>query len=316
MSKIIFMGTPDFAVPSLHALIETHEVVGVVTQPDKRAGRGKKLRFSPVKEAALAANIPVYQPKSLRTEAAVAPLRDWNADVIIVAAFGQILRPFLLEMPPHGCINVHASLLPRWRGASPIQHAILSGDAESGVTLMQMDKGLDTGGMFVSEAIPLHADETAVSLHDRLATLGADMMSRHLDAILAGELKAIPQEDAVSTYAPMITKADGELDWNETAVSLDRRVRAMTPWPGAFTHWEGKSLKILQARPLAEQWGKKVGQVLYDSDRRLTAVCTSDGMLVLETIQLAGKRKTAVADFMRGRPQFAGAVLGSVDSST
>lgn len=304
------MGTPDFAVPSLHALIETHEVVGVVTQPDKRAGRGKKLRFSPVKEAALAANIPVYQPKSLRTETAAAPLRAWNADVIVVAAFGQILRPFLLNMPPHGCINVHASLLPRWRGASPIQHAILAGDAESGVTLMQMDKGLDTGGMFVSEAIPLRADETAVSLHDRLAALGAEMMSRHLDAILAGKLEAIPQENDASTYAPMITKADGELDWSETAVSLDRRMRAMTPWPGAFTHWQGKSLKILQARPLAQQWGKTVGQVLYNDEQRLTAVCTGDGMLVLEMIQLAGKKATAVADFMRGRPQFAGSVLG------
>ena len=304
------MGTPDFAVPSLHALIETHEVVGVVTQPDKRAGRGKKLRFSPVKEAALAANIPVYQPKFLRTETAVSPLRDWNADVIIVVAFGQILRPFLLEMPPHGCINVHASLLPRWRGASPIQHAILSGDAESGVTLIQMDKGLDTGSMFVSKAISLHADETAVSLHDRLAALGADMMSRHLDPILAGELNPIAQENDASTYAPMITKADGELNWGETAVSIDRRIRAMTPWPGAFTYWQGKSLKILKAQPLAEQWGATVGQVLYDETRKLTAVCTGDGMLQLETIQLAGKRATAVADFMRGRPQFAGTTLG------
>ena len=303
------MGTPDFAVPSLHALIETHEVVGVVTQPDKRAGRGKKLRFSPVKEAALAANIPVYQPKSLRTETAVAPLREWNADVIIVVAFGQILRPFLLDMPPHGCINVHASLLPRWRGASPIQHAILSGDGESGVTLMQMDKGLDTGGMFVSEAIPLHADETAVSLHDRLAALGADMMRRHLAPILAGDMTPIAQENEASTYAPMITKADGALNWDETAVNLDRRVRAMTPWPGAFTHWQGKSLKILNVKPLAEQWGTTAGQVLYDADRKLTAVCTGDGMLVLETIQLAGKRATAIADFMRGRPQFAGTLL-------
>ena len=310
MAKIIFMGTPDFAVPSLHALIDTHDVVGVVTQPDKRAGRGKKLRFSPVKEAALAANIPVYQPKSLRTKTAVSPLREWNADVIIVAAFGQILRPFLLEMPPHGCLNVHASLLPRWRGASPIQHAILSGDAESGVTLMQMDKGLDTGGMFVSEAIPLHADETAVSLHDRLAALGADMMRRHLDAILAGNLTAIPQENGASTYAPMITKADGALNWEQTAVNLDRRVRAMTPWPGAFTHWQGKSLKILKARPLAEQWGATAGQVLHDAGRKITAVCTNDGMLQLEIVQLAGKRPTAIADFMRGRPQFAGAVLG------
>ncbi len=303
------MGTPDFAVPALNTLIETQEVVGVVTQPDKRAGRGKKIHFSAVKKAALAANIPVYQPNSLRTETAVAPLREWNADLIVVAAFGQILRPFLLQMPPFGCLNVHASLLPRWRGASPIQHAILAGDAESGVTLMQMDKGLDTGGMFVSEAIPLHEGETAVSLHDRLSALGAEMLRRHLPSIIEGRLQAIPQDSALSTYAPMISKGDGALDWRETAVQIDRRIRAMTPWPSAFTHWDGKPLKILSAKPLAEQWNGEAGEVLHDKKRGITAVCTSSGIIQLEKIQLAGKRAMEITEFVRGRQTFIGTTL-------
>ncbi len=175
----VFMGTPDFAVPSLKKLIETQEVVGVVTQPDRPAGRGKKLRPSPVKAVAEQAGIPIYQPKSLRCEAAAEPLRQWQPDMIIVAAFGQILRPHVLDLPPQGCLNVHASLLPRWRGASPIQHAIMAGDAETGVTLMQMDVGLDTGAMFVRQAIPIRSDETAASFHDRLAELGAEMMGEY-----------------------------------------------------------------------------------------------------------------------------------------
>ena len=224
MARIIFMGTPDFAVPSLQALIKTQEVVGVVTQPDKPAGRGKKITMSPVKTAALAANIPVYQPKSLRKESSVSQLREWNPDLIVVAAFGQILRPLVLDLPPHGCVNVHASLLPRWRGASPIQHAILAGDREAGVTLMQMDVGLDTGGMYVKNGIPIHTDETAASLHDKLANLGAEMIERYLDRILDGDLVAVPQNDDASTYAPMIEKEDGRLQWNKTSAEIDRHI--------------------------------------------------------------------------------------------
>ncbi|MFQ5419036.1 MAG: methionyl-tRNA formyltransferase, partial [Anaerolineae bacterium] len=248
MARIVFMGTPDFAVPGLQKLIETHQVVGVVTQPDKPAGRGKQLRPSPVKIIAQSANIPLYQPKSLRSEEAAAPLRQWQPDIIIVAAFGQILRPHVLDLPPHGCLNIHASLLPRWRGASPIQHAILAGDAETGVTLMRMDVGLDTGPMFVQQAVPIRADETAATLHDRLAALGADMLAAHLNDILHGRLTPTPQNDDDSTYAPMIKKGDGRLDWTKTAVALDRHIRAMTPWPGAFTEWDGRLLKIKAAQ--------------------------------------------------------------------
>jgi methionyl-tRNA formyltransferase len=311
MSKIVFMGTPDFSVPSLKALIETQNVVGVVTQPDRPAGRGQQLKSSPVKVVAEAAAIPVYQPKSLRKEAAAEPLREWNPDVIVVAAFGQILRPHVLELPPHGCLNIHASLLPRWRGASPIQHAIMAGDAESGICLMQMDVGLDTGPVFTCRATPISADDTAAALHDRLSEIGAALMRDSLDDILAGKLIAQPQNDTLSTYAPMISKENGRLDWTKSAVELDRQIRAMTPWPGAFTTWQGSVIKILKASP-----GSKTttlappGFVLYDADERVTTVATGSGSLILETIQLAGKKAMSVADFIRGRTEFAGSQLG------
>jgi methionyl-tRNA formyltransferase len=310
MRKIVFMGTPDFSVPSLKALIETQEVVGVVTQPDRPAGRGQQLRPSPVKAAALDAGIPVYQPKSLRKKAAADPLREWNPDVIIVAAFGQILRPHVLELPPHGCLNIHASLLPRWRGAAPIQHAIMAGDAETGVCLMQMDVGLDTGDVYTCRATPISADDTAETLHDRLANMGAALMRDSLDDVLSGKLPAQPQDDDLFTYAPMISKENGRLDWNKSAAELDRLIRAMTPWPGAFTTWEGKTLKIIKAEFSDRDTAATPGRVLYDADARQTTVATGSGSLILETIQLAGKKAMLAADFMRGRTDFAGAQLG------
>ncbi len=305
------MGTPAFAVPGLRTLIEQHDVVGVVTQPDRPAGRGRQLRPSPVKQLALEANIPVYQPKSLRKEAMAKPLHEWQPDLIVVTAFGQILRPHVLELPPLGCVNVHASLLPRWRGASPIQHAILVGDVESGVTLMQMDVGLDTGPILVREAIPLAADETAVSLHDKLAELGAQMLAQHLGDIINGRIQPTPQDNAQSTYAPMISKEDGRLNWRQTAVELDRHIRAMTPWPGATTSWQGKRLKIVSARPVEGfDDGDAVGNV---SRMGKTAVVgTGNGRLQLQQIQLAGKRAMLMNDFLRGHPDFIGATLGEL----
>ena len=308
MSKVVFMGTPDFSVPSLKTLIETQEVVGVVTQPDRPAGRGKQLRPSPIKVVAQEANIPVYQPKSLRKKSSAEQLREWNPDVIVVAAFGQILRPHVLELPKHGCINVHASLLPRWRGASPIQHAILEGDAETGVCLMQMDVGLDTGDVYVCQSVEITPTETAASLHDKLAEAGAQLTAQYLDDILHGKITRKPQDDTLSTYAPMISKEDGRLNWTEPAVKLERRIRAMTPWPGAFSSWQGKMLKIKDAS-LAE--GKlpsgQPGQVINYAGG--TAVLTGEGGIHLDTIQLAGKKAMAVADFLRGQPDFIGAVL-------
>jgi methionyl-tRNA formyltransferase len=311
MVKIVFMGTPEFAVPSLQKLIESQTVVGVVTQPDRPAGRGQQVRSSPVKVAAQSAGVPLYQPKSLRSEDAAAPLRQWQPDLIVVAAFGQILRPHILDLPSHGCLNVHASLLPRWRGASPIQHAILAGDSQTGISLMQMDEGLDTGPVFVQQAISIRKDETAATLHDRLAKLGASLLADHLDDILSGRLPATPQDDSQATYAPLIKKEDGRLDWEQTSAALDRHIRAMTPWPGAFTTWQEQRLKVLTAHPVQD--GLPVGEpgLVVGSDEQDSAVVlTGDGGLELGKVQLAGKRAMTMVDFLRGRPDFIGSKLG------
>ncbi|MDX1662842.1 MAG: methionyl-tRNA formyltransferase [Candidatus Promineifilaceae bacterium] len=310
MSRIVFMGTPDFALPVLQALLETQELVGVVTQPDRPAGRGRQPRPSPVKEAALAAGVPLYQPRSLKSPEGGAPIRAWKPEAIVVAAYGQILRPHLLDLPPLGSINVHASLLPRWRGASPIQHAILAGDEESGISLMQMDVGLDTGPVYVRRALSLRPDETAATLHDRLAELGGQMIRDHLPAILSGALTPVPQDDTQATYAPMISKEDGRLNWSDGAVQLERQIRAMTPWPSAFTAWNGQRLKIWEARPHAERHlpSGEPGQVTGDADA--VVVCTGEGALELLQVQPAGKQTMAAADFIRGRPDFIGSVLG------
>ena len=310
MHKIVFMGTPEFAVPVLQKLIETQTVVGVVTQPDRPAGRGQNLRPSPVKVVAEAAGLPIYQPKSLRKREAAAPLHDWQPDVIVVAAFGQILRPHVLELPPLGCLNVHASLLPRWRGASPIQHAIMAGDDETGVCLMQMDPGLDTGPVYVGERVPIAADETASTLHDKLAALGGDLIERYLPRILHGHLYALPQNGELMTYAPMIKKEDGAIKWEDSAESIDRHIRALTPWPGAFTHWQGRMLKILAARPVdgaADVAAPGTVAALGDA----ITVATGQGSLAIEQIQLAGKRATATDAFANGHPDFVGSRLGA-----
>ena len=309
------MGTPDFAVPSLQALIETNQVIGVVTQPDRPAGRGNKLRKPPVKIAAEEAGLPIYQPKSLRKKAAAEPIIYWQPDLIVVAAFGQILRPHLLDLPKLGCINVHASLLPRWRGASPIQNALLAGDEQTGVTLMQMGVGLDTGDMLVKEALSILPTETAASLHDRLAQLGGDMIHNHLDDIVHGRLPATPQNESEVTYAALISKADGQLNWHETAVALDRRLRAMTPWPSVFTTWQGKPLKVLAASPVQHKSPLgEIGQVV--SWEGSVAVQTAEGLLNLHTVQLAGKKATPITDFLRGHSQFLHSTLGEPITKT
>jgi methionyl-tRNA formyltransferase len=307
MARIVFMGTPDFAVPILQTLLQTQTVAGVVTQPDRPAGRGQALRPSPVKELALQANLPLYQPASLRPPENAGPIRDWAPEAIVVAAYGQILRPHVLSLPPHGCINVHASLLPRWRGASPIHHAILAGDPETGISLMQMDAGLDTGPVYVQEAIPVHPAETAETLHDRLAARGAEMVHRHLDDILAGRLAPQPQDETAATYAPMIKKEEGELDWQEPAVALERRVRAMTPWPGAYTWWDGERLRIIRAKARAERFPAAPGTV--DRAGNDIVVAAGAGALQLLQVQPAGRRVMAVEAFVHGRPDFVGSRL-------
>jgi methionyl-tRNA formyltransferase len=307
MARIVFMGTPDFAVPILQTLLETQTVTGVVTQPDRPAGRGQALRPSPVKVLALQAGVPLYQPASLRPPEAAGAIRDWEPEAIVVAAFGQILRSHVLSLPPRGCINVHASLLPRWRGASPIYHAILAGDHQTGISLMQMEAGLDTGPVFVQEAIAIRRHDTAATLHDRLADLGAAMVGRYLNDILAGRLVPEPQNESAATYAPMIKKEDGELDWQEAAMALERRVRAMTPWPGAYTWWQGERLRIIAAEARVAGTGAPPGTA--SSIDGAIVVSAGAGALRLLQLQPAGGRVMDADAFVRGRPEFLGSRL-------
>lgn len=310
MTRIVYMGTPDFAVPALQALLDLSgfEVIGVVTQPDRPAGRGRVQRSSPVKITAEATGLPIFQPKTLRTPETVNHLRNWQPDVIIVAAFGQILRQEVLDLPPDGCINVHASLLPRWRGAAPIQAAIRAGDAETGITLMRMDAGLDTGPIFVQRAIPVSPRETGQTLHDKLAILGADLLTEALPGIISGDIQPQPQTDDESliTYAPQIKKEDGTIDWTQSAATIDRLVRAFTPWPGTFTTWEGRLLKIIEGQPVDGLAAP--GTVIACADG--IAVGTRVGLYRPDTLQLAGKKALPAADFLRGNAAIIGSTLG------
>ena len=301
------MGTPDFALPSLSSLMRTQDVVAVVTQPDRRVGRKRKLRDSPVKQLARAARIPVLQPRRIRDDQAIDQLRALDADVFVVAAYGQILPQALLDLPRLGCINVHASLLPRWRGAAPIQAAILAGDAGSGVTIMQMDAGLDTGPILSQRPLPLRADETGQSLHDKLALLGADLLIETLPGFLQGGMRLHPQDDALATYAPAIKKAQGNIDWSRPASAIERQVRAYQPWPGSFTSWRGSQIKLHAGYVAAGS--AKPGLAIWQNDA--LAIGCGCGVYVPTELQLAGKKRLAVRDFLNGCDGLVGSVLGS-----
>jgi methionyl-tRNA formyltransferase len=303
------MGTPDFAVPALRALITHHTVVGVVTQPDRPAGRGKQVQMSPVKQLATEAGIPVFQPERLRRPEAIEALRAWDAEVYVVAAFGQILPQTVLDIPAHGCLNIHASLLPRWRGAAPIQAAIRAGDMESGITIMKMDAGLDTGPMLSRRAVPLASDETGQSLHDRLSILGAELLIETLPGYLSGALVPVPQNDALATFAPRIEKDEGRIDWSQPADAIDRLVRAFTPWPGTFTTWEGRLLKIIAglAEPGASPADGEAGRIIRHDGR--IGITTGAGLYVPTKVQLEGRSAIPIEDFARGYPTFEGSFL-------
>lgn len=294
------MGTPQFAVPSLVALCAEHEVAGVVTQPDRPAGRGRSLALSPVKETALARGIPVHQPRSLRTQEGIEPVAAWRPDVIVVAAFGQILPPAVLDLPPHGCLNVHASLLPRYRGAAPIPAAILAGDATTGVTLMRMDVGMDTGPLLAQAEMPIGPEDTTGTLTSALAELGARLLAEMLPGWLAGTLAEQPQDPEWATYCRPLKKEDGLLDWGRPAVALDRQVRACHPWPGAHTLWRGQVLKVLRARPKPAWAGVgEPGRVVLLPGS--LGVVTGQGLLELVEVQPAGKRPMGSGEFARGQ---------------
>jgi methionyl-tRNA formyltransferase len=310
------MGTPGFAVPCLLALIEEHEVIGVVTQPDRPAGRGRVTTASPVKQAAVARGLPVYQPSTLRSSEVVPSLRSWLPDVIVVAAFGQILPPAVLELPAHGCLNVHASLLPRHRGAAPISAAILAGDAVTGATVMRMDEGMDTGPLLAQAELAVWPQDTAVTLANRLAGLGAHLLLKTLPGWLAGEVRPRPQDPTLATYCRPLKKEDGRMDWSHAAVALDRQVRACQPWPGAHTAWQGQLLRILRARPLGSVASPVPVPVEGVPGQAVTvpngvAIVTGDGLLELLEVQLAGKNPTPAGAFVRGQRGLIGSVLGA-----
>jgi len=306
MSRVVFMGTPQFAVPTLVGLAEGYEIVAVVTQPDRGSGRGRRLRPPPVKQAAQRLGLLVWQPRTLRTPEAVAYLRGLTPNVMVVAAYGQILRPKVLEIPPRGCVNVHASLLPRYRGAEPVAAAILAGEKETGVTIMLMDEGMDTGPILAQRSIPIAPDDTRATLTEKLAHLGADLLLETLPRWLGGEIKPQPQDDALASYAPLLKREDGEIDWARPAVVIERMVRAYTPWPGTYTHWRGRRLKVLRARPLHKPEGE-AGRVIETPEG--VAVGTGQGALLLEEVQLASKRAMLADDFVRGQRDFIGAHL-------
>ncbi len=295
--RIVFMGSPEFALPTLRALIAHYTVVGVVTQPDRPAGRGRALMPPAVKILAQEAGIPVIQPERLREPAAMQQLREWQPELIVVAAFGQILRPEVLALPRFGCINVHASLLPRWRGAAPIQAAILHGDTHTGVTIMLMDAGLDTGPILSQRAIPILAEDTAGVLNQRLAQLGAELLLETLPLYFAGNLQPQPQDERLATYAPLLKKEDGLLDFSLSASELERRVRAFNPWPGAYMLWRGQTLKIHRARAIEEAQSIPGQRTIYQN---LPAIGCSQGLLVLDEVQPAGKKTMAGSDFLHG----------------
>ena len=295
--RVVFMGSPDFSVPSLRALADGgYDIAGVVTQPDRPAGRGGKLAPPAVKEAAVELGLALIQPGKLRETEAMEQLRAWQPDVIVVVAFGQILRPDVLSLPPLGCLNVHGSLLPRWRGAAPIQAAILAGDEQTGVTIMKMDPGVDTGPLLSQRATPIRPDDTAGTLFEKLSTLGADLLLETLPAYLAGQIDPQPQPEVGATYAPMLKKEDGRLDWVRPARELARRVRAFNPWPGAFFERQEGALKVLRAHTADAQ--REPGQhLVYE---KLPAVGTGEGLLVLDEVQPPGKKPMPGRAFLAG----------------
>lgn len=299
--RIIFMGTPDFAVPVLETLLNSdrHEVTAVVTQPDRARGRSGKPVFTPVKETAVSHGIPVYTPERVKSPEFVETLREIPCDVIVVVAFGQILSKEILEFPRYGCINIHASLLPRWRGAAPIQWAVLEGDERTGVTVMQMDEGLDTGDMLLKEEVEIRPDETGESLFERLSGIGGPLLMKVLESAENGTLQPVKQDDSESTYAKMLTKDMGKLDFSEDAKKLERYVRGLNSWPGAYTHYRRKVLKIWKAEVVEGNTDCPCG-VVARIDRDGFCIQTGDGLLKLLEVQPEGKKRMNCADFMRG----------------
>lgn len=326
--RIVFMGTPDFSVPALKALVEAgHQVIAVVTQPDKPKGRGKEVQMTPVKIQAMEYGIPVYQPAKVREASFVEVLKGLEADVYVVIAFGQILPKAVLELPKYGCINIHASLLPKYRGAAPIQWCVIDGERETGITTMMMDVGLDTGDMLEKAVIPIEEKETGGSLHDKLSMAGGYLILSTLKKLEEGTLVRTPQTDEGTCYAKMLTKSLGDIDWNQGAVSIERLIRGLNPWPSAYTMWNGKTIKIWAADVIAgreaadflsesgvpAETGTAPGTVVC-SDKRGLVVCTGGGLLSIRELQMEGKKRMDTPAFLRGYPIPAGDVFVKKES--
>ena len=314
--RIVFMGTPDFSVPALKALVEAgHQVIAVVTQPDKPKGRGKEVQMTPVKIQAMEYGIPVYQPAKVREASFVEVLQGMEADVYVVIAFGQLLPKAVLELPKYGCINIHASLLPKYRGAAPIQWCVIDGERETGITTMMMDVGLDTGDMLEKTVIPIEEKETGGSLHDKLSLAGGALILSTLKKLEEGTLVRTPQTDEGTCYAKMLTKSLGDIDWNQSAVSIERLIRGLNPWPSAYTLWNGKTIKIwsadvttgreaaafLSESGVPSETGITPGTVVC-SDKHSLVVCTGDGLLSVRELQVEGKKRMDTPAFLRGYP--------------
>ncbi len=298
--RILFMGTPEFAVASLEALCSGgHEVVGVLTQPDRPQGRGMKMTYSAVKQAALRLGLPVHQPETLRSRAILPLLQETNPECIVVVAYGKLLPGYVLRFPKYGCINVHGSLLPRYRGAGPIQAAVINGDTETGVTTMYMAREMDAGDMLLSASTPITQEDTAETVHDRLMVLGAQTLIATLEGLSAGTIVRTPQDESLVTVAPMLSREDGRMDWTRPAGVLYNRARGMTPWPGSFTTADGAVLKLAGIRPSGIRSDAPCGTVLV-RDGAMLVVCGDGAALEIGALQPAGRRMTPAADYLRG----------------
>ncbi len=324
MLRIIYMGTPQFAVPALETLIagskpglvlqDGYEIVTVITRPDKPSGRGKDVVYSPVKQLALSQEIPVWQPGSLKRQENIEMLAAYQSDLYIVAAFGQILPQAVLDLPRYGTLNIHASLLPKYRGVSPISEAILQGDTETGVTIMLIDAGVDTGPILLQRAIPIAKDDTTGSLTLKLAALGASTLLEALPLWVQGKITPRPQDERFASHTRMLHKEDGKIDWNRPADVLARIVRAFTPWPGAYTNWGNKLLKIISAHTIQSDTGSeaRAGRVGLRKENGLQTltIATGNGLLIVEKLQLEGKKVMSADEFLRGYSQIVGVALG------
>lgn len=309
--RIVFMGTPEFAVPALEHLIHNnYQVVAVYTQPDRASGRGRSLVSSPVNKAAVDLGLPVIQPENFRKAETVTQLASFKPDAIVVDAFGQILPQSVLDTPAYRCINIHPSLLPKYRGTSPVAAAILAGEEFTGVSIMLMDRGLDTGPVIVQAQVPVSEYDTTGSLSAKLSLIAAHLLLEALPRWLSGELVPRPQDEIKASYAGMLSKQEGEINWDLPAVDIWRRVRAFHPWPGCYTYWQGKQLKIIEATPLPAEKGFKIGQVVpLGKARAEFGISTGDGVLGIMQVQLEGKKAMSSTEFLRGQRHLIGAIL-------